>query len=77
MNEMELALLQVAGNVIGAAPPPLGRETRLADLGLDSLARIGLAVAVEDVFEIAIPDEALERFATVGDFMNFLERATA
>ncbi len=76
-EEMESALAQLVGEVTGAAPRQLGRETRLDELGLDSLARIDLAVAAEDAFKIELPDEALERFATVGDLMDYLQRATA
>ena len=76
-EEMESALAQLVGKVTGAAPRQLGRETRLDELGLDSLARIDLAVAAEDAFKIELPDEALERFATVGDLMDYLQRATA
>jgi acyl carrier protein len=36
-----------------------------------------LAVAVEDRFGIAIPDEDLERFVAVGDLLDYVQRATA
>lgn len=76
-EEMESALARLVGKVTGVAPRQLGRETRLDELGLDSLARIDLAVAAEDAYKIELPDEALERFATVGDLMDYLQRATA
>ena len=50
--------------------------TRLQeDLGLDSLTRIDFAITAEDAFGISIPDEALERFVTVGDVLTFLDQA--
>jgi acyl carrier protein len=45
------------------------------DLGLDSLTRIDLAVALEEAFGVTISDEDLESFATVGDMLAFLDRA--
>jgi salicylate hydroxylase len=53
------------------------RGTRLEELGLDSLARIDLAVAAEDRFGVAIPDETLEGFVTVGDVLDHIRRAKA
>ena len=54
----------------------ISRDSRLRDgLGIDSLAMIDLAVAAEDRFGFRIPDEAAERFETVGDVVDFIERA--
>ena len=53
------------------------REMRLDALGLDSLAKIDLAVAAEDRYGIAIQDDDLEQFVTVGDFLDHIQRAKA
>ncbi|MBV8914906.1 MAG: acyl carrier protein [Acetobacteraceae bacterium] len=53
------------------------RDTKLEALGLDSLAKIDLAVAAEDRWGVAIPDEDLERFVTVGDLLDHIQRAKA
>jgi acyl carrier protein len=45
------------------------------DLGIDSLSLIDVAVAAEDEFQIRIPDEELERFETVGDFVDYVQQA--
>ena len=56
-------------------PAPITPETRLhEDLGIDSLAMIDLAVAIEDTFHIRVPDETAERFRTVADLTLFLDR---
>ena len=55
---------------------PITPDTRLQEgLGLDSLAMIDLAVAIEDAFHVRVPDEAAERFRTVGDVTSFLQQA--
>ncbi|MBN2630801.1 MAG: acyl carrier protein [Rhodobacteraceae bacterium] len=41
-------------------PSDLGAETRLADLGLDSLAMVEIIFALEETFDIAIPFNANE-----------------
>jgi acyl carrier protein len=43
------------------------------DLGADSLDTVELVMALEEEFEIEIPDEAAEGIATVQDAVNFIE----
>ena len=40
------------------------------DLGADSLDTVELVMALEEAFDIEIPDEAAEGIATVGDAVN-------
>lgn len=44
-----------------------------ADLGLNSLDLAELACAVEDEFDIEIPDRAIKGFKTVGDVIAYIE----
>ncbi|NJN31206.1 MAG: acyl carrier protein [Synechococcales cyanobacterium RM1_1_8] len=43
------------------------------DLGADSLDTVELVMALEEEFEIEIPDEAAEGIATVQDAVDFIE----
>ena len=43
------------------------------DLGADSLDTVELVMALEEEFDIEIPDEAAESIATVGDAVKFIE----
>lgn len=45
----------------------------LNDLDFDELDMYDLVMSCEDVFEKEIPDEALEKIVTVGDFVKFIE----
>src|SRR5262249_20768272 len=45
------------------------------DLGADSLDCVELITAFEEEFGIEIPDEAAEKFLTVGDAVRFIENA--
>jgi acyl carrier protein len=76
-SEIETEFAVLLDRVAGTPPSSVGRETHLDALGLDSLTKIDLAVAAEDRFGIAIPDEDLERFVTVGDVMDYVERASS
>ncbi|MBQ3499628.1 MAG: acyl carrier protein [Clostridia bacterium] len=49
-------------------------ETNIKDdLGADSLDLVDLAISLEDEFEVEVPDNALEKFETVGDIVRFIE----
>lgn len=43
------------------------------DLGADSLDVVDLVMAIEDEFEMEIPDEAVEKIKTVGDIVGYIE----
>jgi acyl carrier protein len=43
------------------------------DLKADSLAVVELVLALEEAFEIEIPDEDTEQIKTVGDAINYIK----
>ncbi len=47
------------------------------DLGADSLDTVELIMALEEEFNIEIPDEDAEKMATVGDAIRYIENKTA
>lgn len=49
-------------------------DTHLEDLNFDSLDMIEIAMDIEDEFRVEVPDEALEKFVTIGDIVEFLEK---
>jgi len=44
----------------------------LEDLGADSLDIVELIMALEEEFDIEIPDEDAEKISTVGDAVNYI-----
>jgi acyl carrier protein len=44
------------------------------DLGADSLDIVELIMALEEEFDIEIPDEDAEKIKTVGDAVNYLSK---
>lgn len=46
------------------------------DLGLNSLELAELACAVEDEFDIEIPNKAIHTIVTVGDVIRYVEENT-
>ncbi|MCH5322047.1 MAG: acyl carrier protein [Helicobacter sp.] len=47
------------------------------DLGADSLDVVELVMALEEKFEIEIPDEDAEKIVTVGDVVSYIEKLKA
>lgn len=45
----------------------------LNDLGADSLDIVELVMAMEEEFEVEIPDEDAEKIQTVGDAIKYIE----
>ncbi len=45
------------------------------DLGADSLDQVELIMAMEEEFDVSIPDEDAENIATVKDAVEYIEKA--
>nr|YP_009315371.1 Acyl carrier protein [Yamadaella caenomyce]SCW23826.1 Acyl carrier protein [Yamadaella caenomyce] len=45
------------------------------DLGADSLDTVELVMAIEEEFSIEIPDEYAESISTLGEAIDFIEKA--
>ncbi len=44
------------------------------DLGADSLDVVELLMAIEDEFDVEIPDEEIENIKTIGDLVAYIEK---
>jgi acyl carrier protein len=45
----------------------------MKDLEADSLDAVEIIMAIEDEFDIEVPDEEAEKFQTVGDIVRYVE----
>ena len=50
-------------------------ESSFADLGADSLDLVELVMALEEEFDVRIPDDVAERIQTVNDAIRYIKRA--
>ncbi|MDR3270891.1 MAG: acyl carrier protein [Peptococcaceae bacterium] len=48
-------------------------ETSFEDLNADSLDIVELVMALEEEFEMDIPDEDAEKLKTIGDAVNYIK----
>ncbi|MGX8773492.1 MAG: acyl carrier protein [Bacillota bacterium] len=59
----------------GASGEELSMDTSLVnDLEADSLDAVEIIMAIEEEFDIEIPDEDAEKFLTIRDMVEYLER---
>ena len=47
------------------------------DLGADSLDQVELIMAMEEEFDVSIPDEEAEKIATVQDAIDYIKKTMA
>ncbi len=48
--------------------------TFIDDLGADSLDLVELVMALEEQFDVSIPDEEVESIRSVGDAVNYIDQ---
>ena len=49
----------------------------MKDLEADSLDAVEIIMAIEDEFDLEVPDEAAEKFQSVGDIVKYVEEKTS
>jgi len=58
---------------LGVAEEELTPETSFEDLNADSLDIVELIMALEEEFDLEIPDEEAEKIQTVGEIVEYLK----
>jgi acyl carrier protein len=67
-------LHQLVSSQLGIELDEVVTEARiLEDLGADSLDVVELVMALEEAFDIVVPDEDVEGMQTIGDVESYLE----
>ena len=60
------------GKTVRVEPSGLSRSTRLTDdLSLGGFARLRLALCLEDLFDMELQNDTVERFQTLGDIVSY------
>jgi acyl carrier protein len=82
IKEKSMAILDEVKEVVveqlNVSPDEVKEESKFTeDLGADSLDVVELVMALEEKFDIEIPDDQAEAIATVGDAIKFIEEAQA
>jgi acyl carrier protein len=71
-------LQALAAEILGVEPDQVQLEKSFAkDLAADSLDLVELVAAVEDKYDVELPEAELEKMKLIGDLWTFLEQKTA
>ena len=74
MSDIEARVKKIIAEQLGVEESQVTNEKAfVADLGADSLDTVELVMALEEAFDIEIPDEAAEGIATVGDAVKYIQ----
>ena len=79
MSELDFRELQeLAAEILGVDPEQVQMNVSFArDLAADSLDLVELIAAVEDKYDVELPEAELEKMKNVGDLWAFLEEKAA
>lgn len=70
-------LQELAAEILGVDPEQVQKNVSFQrDLAADSLDLVELISAVEDKYDVELPEETLEGMKNVGDLWTFLEAHT-
>jgi len=66
---------RVVAEQLDVEPKDIQPESKLIDdLGVDSLGIVELVLHFEEVFELDVPDDDIERIVTIQDIVNYVEK---
>ena len=79
MTEQDFRELQeLAAEILGVEPEQVQMNVSFQrDLAADSLDLVELIAAIEDKYDVELPEEELEKMKSVGDLWAFLEAREA
>lgn len=74
MSEHEEKMKQIIAEKLGVSEDKITPQASFVDdLGADSLDQVELIMALEDEFDMEIPDEDAEKLKTVKDALDYIE----
>lgn len=75
MSDLEARVKKIVAEQLGVEESQVTNEKAfIADLGADSLDTVELVMALEDAFEIEIPDEDAEKILTVQNAIDYAKQ---
>ena len=74
MSEHEAKMKQIVAEKLGVSEDKITPQASFVDdLGADSLDQVELIMALEDEFDLEIPDEDAEKLKTVKDALDYID----
>jgi acyl carrier protein len=77
-NAIIAELATILEEVAGVEPADVSADKSFVDdLDVDSLSMVEVAMAVEEKFDVKIPDDDLSKLKTVGDAVAYINKSGA
>ena len=78
VSSVEERVVAIVAEQLGADKEKITEKTSFVnDLGADSLDQVELVMELEEEFDITIPDDAADKIQTVGQAIEYIEKASA
>jgi acyl carrier protein len=77
MDDIESRCIELIAKSKNIPPSTVLMDSTFDELQIDSLDKINLSFAVEELFSIEIPDESLNSLKTVGDVVRGVQQLSA
>ena len=78
MEEIQAKVVKIISEQLGKDESEISMSSNfIEDLDADSLDTVELVMALEEEFEVDIPDEAAEKITTVQSAVDFIAEAKA
>jgi acyl carrier protein len=77
MDDIESRIIELVARTKNMPPADVKMDSTFDELQIDSLDKINLSFAVEEMFSVEIPDESLNSLKTVGDVVRGVETLRA
>ena len=73
MSDIKAQVTEIICEQLDVKPEDVAEnKTFTDDLGADSLAIVELVLALEEKFDVKIPDDEVDKIKTVGDAVNYI-----
>lgn len=66
---------KIIAKVVHGSEQDIAMETPLKDIKADSLHWVQIIIAVEGAFNIEVDVDSMKQFVTIGDFVQYIEKA--
>ena len=74
VQSIENKIIEIISEQMGVDKSEIARETSfINDLNADSLDIVELVMAMEETFDIEIPDDDAEKIQTIGDAFSYVK----
>lgn len=75
MESVEEQVISIVAEQLGVAKEQVTPEASIInDLGADSLDQVELVMELEEKFDIQVPDDAADKFQTVGQVIDYIKK---